>query len=246
MIKDFHNDFEVVKKLFDEPSSKIFIVRKNNSNEEYVCKRIEEKKFRKEEIELPNSLKSERVITIDYHYEKDGYNYLVMKKFDDIDVFEFFSDKFDISETMLKPFIKEMALCIRECHNKNIAHLDIKGENFIIKSRDPLKLTLIDFGGSCNIANRRTGLFGTILYCAPEILERNFSLSSDIWSLGAFIYYIMTNKDTFQHYKYDTHVIEDEKFSIELKDLLYKMLDYRPFLRPSIQEVLDSPWLKDS
>jgi len=242
MGKNFHSNFKIIKKFFNEPSSKIFIVSKNDSEEEYLCKRIDSKKFRKEEVELPNSLDSDRVVKIEEYYETDGYHYLIMKKINDIDVFEFFAEKYNFSEELIKPFIKEMALCIKDCHDKNIAHLDIKGENFIIQSRDPLKLVLTDFGGSFDIKKTKFGLFGTMLYCAPEVLDRTFSLSSDIWSLGAFIYYFMSNKDTLQYYKHNVDMIENENFSMELKNLLYKMLDYRPYKRPSIQEVLEDPW----
>lgn len=57
-------------------------------------------------------------------------------------------------------------------HKSNITHRDIKPDNILIETEDPLVVKLSDFGLSKVITNEDTILktfCGTILYCAPEI-----------------------------------------------------------------------------
>jgi class 3 adenylate cyclase/tetratricopeptide (TPR) repeat protein len=83
-------------------------------------------------------------------------------------------------------------------HTNNILHLDVKPANiFLLKgaeSSDNIKL--IDFGlGRILIDNEDsfvTKFAGTPQYCAPETLGGRFTHRSDIYSLGATLYYMLT------------------------------------------------------
>ena len=244
----FPSDYSVVRKLMDGFASKVYICEKDGTK--YICKRIIDRSFRMEEMNNANAINSDRVSTIiDYHKIKSifgTYHYLFMEYYPNtIDVFDYVCEK-NINEKVIKPFIKEMCLAIKDCHKAGIVHLDIKGENFIIISLVPLRLKLIDFGASHrfyeNISLNR--YFGTLLYCSPEIKRNTFSFSSDLWSLGAWIYYVIVNKYTFENKKINTsYFIEKEPcFSDDLKKLLVKIMQYDPKKRPTIEEVLDDPW----
>ena len=57
-------------------------------------------------------------------------------------------------------------------HKKNITHRDIKPDNILIASGDPMVVKLSDFGLSKVVTNDDSFLktfCGTLLYCAPEI-----------------------------------------------------------------------------
>src|SRR6185369_14407461 len=93
--------------------------------------------------------------------------------------------------------ILEMAKCIKECHNNNIVHLDIKCENYMVKSskvfeNKKVNIILIDFGHAEiipkeeSIDKLRGGYsYGTNYYICPEgYYYKIFSSKSDIWSLA--------------------------------------------------------------
>ena len=93
---------------------------------------------------------------------------------------------------------------------------------------------------------------GTILYIAPEVFSQNYGVECDIWSLGVTIFALISGKVPFngESHKKIEHQIKTAEvkfpkhFSLELKNLLRKMLAKNPEKRISIPEILDNNWLK--
>ena len=58
------------------------------------------------------------------------------------------SNKGGLDSSLVKMYIKQLALAIQHCHSKNIIHRDIKPENILINpiSTDEDALKLCDFG----------------------------------------------------------------------------------------------------
>lgn len=88
-------------------------------------------------------------------------------------------------------------------HEKNVIHRDINPTNIIIN--DFLRPTLIDFELATSISGSQSGvpgaLEGTLLYMAPEQtgrMDRLVDHRTDLYSLGATFYYVLTNSTLFQ------------------------------------------------
>ena len=60
-------------------------------------------------------------------------------------------------------------------------------------------LKIIDFGTSTTINNKKwlTALHGTSYYIAPEVLNKKYNLSCDIWSVGVILYILLCGKPPF-------------------------------------------------
>ena len=143
-----------------------------------------------------------------------------------------------------------MALCIKDCVDNNVVHMDIKTENFIVRSENPLRLCLIDFGFSKKDDNiPLKSMQGTLNYCAPEIMFfKKSSMKSDIWSLGAVIYFIYNYEcgrfpmDKTRRILWD-RAFDGKRYSNNFKNLLISMNSYEPDSRFDIEKVLKSSWL---
>lgn len=249
LFDDFLKKYNIVEKMLDSTNSKIFIVERKEDKFRFICKRIQTATLKKCEYDYPNSIDSLRIVKILEIFANyvgvQKYYYLIMDYYEgSIDLFEKYKNEI-VTEEQIKPIIREMALAIKDCHEQNIAHLDIKFENFVIVQENPLKLLLIDFGSSHKIDDKLIGLVGTNIYAAPEVYRGKFCLESDIWSLGVVIYYILTCDNTMERYKSQSYLmIQKSKFSEDLKVLLVGMLSINENFRYKIDDVINHKWLK--
>ena len=92
---------------------------------------------------------------------------------------------------------------------------------------------------------------------APEIINKgNYEKSADIWSLGCVLYEIMWREPLFSEGSYSEVIakIVDFKsknwiefpsiYSAELQEIVRSMLSIDPQARPSVQELMESDYLK--
>ncbi|SPQ20563.1 58b91467-99f2-4e1f-b778-eb56634c081b [Thermothielavioides terrestris] len=81
------------------------------------------------------------------------------------------------------------ALVYLHCRREPIAHRDLKPQNILVKSRNPLHIKLADFG-LAKAGSLKT-YCGTATYRPPEIQMDNrsqrYTVAVDIWSLGVVI-----------------------------------------------------------
>merc|ERR1719313_2556792 len=83
----------------------------------------------------------------------------------------------------------QMLLAVNYLHSHGIVHRDLKLENFLYETEDSEHLKLIDFGFSkVWKPNTKMALScGTLAYVAPEVLDKNYTLQCDMWSLGVIV-----------------------------------------------------------
>eukprot|EP00571_Detonula_confervacea_P010870 CAMPEP_0172300668 /NCGR_PEP_ID=MMETSP1058-20130122/2695_1 /TAXON_ID=83371 /ORGANISM="Detonula confervacea, Strain CCMP 353" /LENGTH=401 /DNA_ID=CAMNT_0013010505 /DNA_START=78 /DNA_END=1283 /DNA_ORIENTATION=+ len=146
-------------------------------------------------------------------------------------------------------------------HKKGIAHRDIKPENILFETEDedsPIKI--IDFGLSRKHRGRigeppMSTVVGTPYYIAPEVLQKKYDKSCDLWSVGVIAYIILCGYPPFNgasHEKTHKAVIrgrycfpaEDWKdVSREAMDFIYQMLQMDPRKRMTVEQALNHPWI---
>ena len=131
-----------------------------------------------------------------------------------------------------------------------VVHQDIKPANILLSDTDDYVIT--DFGISMTIRNtlRRSAMApvaGTLAYMAPERFSANPTpiIASDIWSLGATLFELMTGNAPFdnlggskQNAGASVPVITNQ-FSKELKSYVTACLQKEPWNRPTAATLAD-------
>ncbi len=105
------------------------------------------------------------------------------------------------NEEQAKWFLSHAVAALHSAHKANIIHLDIKPANFLVDRANNIMLT--DFGlaqkiiKSADESGEREA-FGTPAYVSPEQITRSKTdQRTDIYSLGATLFHLMTGKPPF-------------------------------------------------
>ena len=167
-------------------------------------------------------------------------------------------------------FFKDITSGLHFLHVNGYVHRDLKPSNCLIhETRQELRVLVSDFGEVQleNAVRRSSGTTGTVSYCAPEVLRReppdglygNFTVKSDIFSLGMILYFLCfaqlpyRNADIYEE-KEDLDKLRAEisewqgfddtrRMRPELPEKLYatlkRLLSVDPTRRPTADEVLN-------
>ena len=83
---------------------------------------------------------------------------------------------------------------LKAMHSLGYAHCDLKPNNIMRASTGAVKV--IDFGQACKIGTVKERIQGTPDYIAPEqVARRPISVQTDVFNLGATIYWTLTNSN---------------------------------------------------
>nr|AMQ78439.1 CIPK26 [Stipa purpurea] len=162
-----------------------------------------------------------------------------------------------LSEDVARRYFHQLIGAVDYCHSRGVYHRDLKPENLLLDESENLKVSDFDLSALAE-SRRQDGLLhttcGTPAYVAPEVLSRRGydGAKADIWSCGVILFVLVAGYLPF----HDTNLIEmyrkisraeyrcPRPFSVELKDLLYKMLDPDPSTRASVSRIKRSSWYR--
>lgn len=152
----------------------------------------------------------------------------------------------------------QIALALEHVHSRKMLHRDIKGANVFLKTNG--LVSLADFGFSHKYESTVSGdvastFCGTPYYLAPETWRRQpYSKKADVWSLGILLFEMMSLKRPFigqgmnglkdAVLKMSWTTPLPSKFSKDLQEVCMSILNPDPNIRPSIQQVLETPYCK--
>ena len=159
--------------------------------------------------------------------------------------------KIFFTENQILDYLIQITLALNHMHSKNILHRDIKPQNIFLTKNNIIKLG--DFGVSKALEStfaKAKSLIGTPYYVSPEIFSNiPYSYKSDIWSFGVLLYQMTNFKMPFEAYNNISELgqkikagnfekINNENYSVDLKNLIYDMLQVNPEKRPTLNDIL--------
>ena len=151
---------------------------------------------------------------------------------------------------------------IRAIHNANICHGDIKPDNILFDENYNPKIGFFEL--SLLNANNIDEFIGTKRYCAPEkinLIPYN-GIQADIFSLGQTLFMLKegilafeSSENADEHYSliaqnnivqfWNLPKFQGLNLSQGFKDLFIRMVSNNPNQRPTIDQILNDPWMQE-
>jgi len=189
-------------------------------------------------------------------YEDEQEIHLVMEYMAGGELYDRLFQQRVYKEEMAAKTAKQMLLAVAYLHSHQIAHRDLKLENFLYERQDNDHLKLIDFGFAkfWDRSRNMTQACGSTHYVAPEVLGNSYTLKADLWSLGVISYMLLTGSPPF--HGPDKEVLAKiragkvhwsskfKRLSENAQDFVKALLVVNPNDRLDAQGALEHPWVK--
>ena len=213
------------------------------------------------EIEIMKICHFPYIIKFIEAYENIEYIYIFMEYCPGGTLFNFLKKRnFIISEELAAKILYKIFLAVYYFHSYGIAHRDLKPENVLMtRDDDNADIRILDFGlGKIIGPNEKCSEpYGTVIYCAPEIIKNKpYTKIVDAWSLGIIGYILLYARIPFWHR--DKKLIKDyiikrqpvfrgsnlPRVSDEAINFIQNLLMKDPNKRMSVSEALQHKWFK--
>ena len=232
--------YEIIepKKVGKDSFSDVFLIENKNTKNCYILKIIKgintslyNVLFEREVQALTKLRTCDNIVKlIDYttgEFEDYGNcGFIFLENIDgdtlsDIEVLEY-------SNIQRYKIIEQLIEAIQVAHENNIIHRDINPKNIMVYNDNKIKL--IDFGISKikDMVNTDTVYqFATNRYASPEVVQHseNATEQSDIYSLGAVIYYLFTGETPPLANEFESY-IQKSGMDKTLQEIVKKMISY--------------------
>eukprot|EP01099_Mayorella_cantabrigiensis_P001490 TRINITY_DN1655_c0_g1_i1.p1 TRINITY_DN1655_c0_g1~~TRINITY_DN1655_c0_g1_i1.p1 ORF type:complete len:419 (+),score=84.82 TRINITY_DN1655_c0_g1_i1:53-1258(+) len=252
-------DYTIVQLLAEGRTGCIFKVFGIHEKKEFVLKEAEASTFSQNEIQILSQLDHPHIIRFQAAWLSPLNNFLLMEIARGSDLCELVMQKKFCPEDESRSLFKQAVQAVAYLHSQNIAHRDIKLDNFLLmEPRSTLSslrmatLKLADFEFSARFSENTffTEPIGTFEYSSPEVRQGYYKgPDADVWSLGVVLFMLRTGHFPFPHSQLKAgkeKVFLHSDFSHDFKDLLLRILNPDSKERPSATQILGHSWLHDS
>jgi len=220
----------------------------------------EEQKMLFNEINILKSLDHPNIIKMFEFFEDEKRYYLVTEICKGGELFDEIINRGKFTERDAAVLIKQLLMCINYCHKKNIVHRDLKPENILLEANKEFdQIKIIDFGTSVVLDNGKflEEKLGTPYYIAPEVLNKKYNQTCDIWSTGVIVYILLSGIPPFNGPSDEEIMkkVRTGKFSFQdacwagisdkAKDFITQLLTFDVSKRPTAEDAINHPWIKE-
>lgn len=206
----------------------VYRVQTKSEGTIYAAKEIDKRRFIKNgildvkfdnELQIMQKLKHPNIVDYIDCQSYENWIYIIMEYISYGELSKEMQVRNRLPEAEVQQITKQTLYALDYLHRQGITHRDIKPDNILISSTNPLIVKLSDFGLSKSVIDQETFLktfCGTLLYCAPEVYpEYNsyaqpppkrrrhgqplpqkapYDSSADMWSFGAVIFHLLCGK----------------------------------------------------
>ncbi|KAI9847404.1 MAG: hypothetical protein M1837_002593 [Sclerophora amabilis] len=241
----------------------VYKIATYSNGEVFAAKELDKRKFIKNgildqkldnEMQIMKRLRHRNIVQYIDYFEEAQYMYIIMEYVPGGDLGRIINQRGFVEESTVKPLARQVFNALQYLHSCKITHRDIKPDNILIVSEDPIEVKLSDFGLSKVIDDQDTFLrtfCGTLLYCAPEVFARypefisgrpmkrrrgdrrttkphTYSQACDIWSFAAVLFMALSGTAPF--------MVETGDRDLMLEKIMTTKLDVTPLLTHGVSQ----------
>jgi tRNA A-37 threonylcarbamoyl transferase component Bud32 len=148
------------------------------------------------EANILSRLNHDRIVKLIDFFIEDHRGYLVLERIDGMSLRQKVITEGRLSETAVRELAMQMCDMLQYLHGLEppVVHRDFTPENLILSRDGTLKL--VDFNVAQQQESTATGtVVGKHCFIAPEQFRGKPTIQSDIYSMGATLFYLLTGED---------------------------------------------------
>ncbi|XP_048209466.1 sperm motility kinase-like [Perognathus longimembris pacificus] len=206
------------------------------------------------EVDIVKTLQHPHVIRLYQVMEKDEHVYLVMELATRGHLLGWIQKSRRLFEDEARRLFRQIVSAVQYFHQNGIAHRDLKPTNILLDAKGDAKVS--DFSLSIRTAPGQLlkDVCGALIFRPPEMfLHENYDgCKVDIWGLGVLLYFMITGKFPFKGMNFsqiracvlEARYLAPFHLSARGRNIIFQMLTPDPKRRPSIEQIMENPWLQ--
>lgn len=251
----YQHGFEIIRPIGDGGFATVYQVKSRQYNEDFVVKLIDlstddsnvlPSSF-ETEIDILSKLCHPNVIQFYNHFTSKSCLYIILEYCPGGSLKDVITKVGFIRPPLLYELCRQIMEALAYCHEKGVAHRDVKPANILIDKYGRAKLA--DFGIAQHFPKTQLSQMfgGSLVYLSPEVLKKKpfDPMMADIWSLGVTFFEMASGNlpwegDTPQALEkaiFSQKVNIPDHFSKEFIHILGKMLNTNPQNRMSLSDI---------
>lgn len=203
--------FRVTSPLGAGAFGKVYLVRDVRTNERLALKVLEKSTVFQDQLHFESAVNERLTLELvcgqpflarlRYATQTARYLYLVTDFYEGGDLFNFLRNHHEsLMEAHAIRVIAEVVLALEAMHSLHLVYRDLKPENVLLDSDGHVRLA--DLGLAKKLDSQSNYLTrtvcGSLVYAGPEMLAGEYyGISFDMWTLGIFIYQVLTGELPF-------------------------------------------------
>ena len=210
------------------------------------------------EIKIHRGLSHPNIVKFEHVFEDNENVYILLEMCTNQTLNDLCKRRKRLTEFEAQYYMYQIVNSLKYLQKNRVIHRDLKLGNLFLS--DKLEIKLGDFGLAAKLDfdnEKRHTVCGTPNYLAPEVLSNKagHGYEVDVWSLGVVLYALVVGKPPFETpevkmtYERIKKVIyqfpEQVPLSDNVKNLITKIFNVDPSKRPTLDQILEHPFLNN-